>query len=134
MEPAPQQIEEDVFVGSRQTPPKLEVLSRRYGLLEDLIVLGYVPVTEAVVWSMGLTHQDRSHQLPNELASSTLEDTLMDYLVRGWVRRSHLECHPATRWSRNILPSWSHVVAAGQTDPSLAEAVHPRIGPLGRQR
>ena len=65
MEPAPQQVEEDVFVGSRQRPPsKLEVTSRHYGLLEDLIVLGHVPVSEAVVWDMGLVHQYRRHQLP----------------------------------------------------------------------
>ena len=86
MKPAPQQVEEDVFIGSRQTPPpKLEVPSRRYGLLEDLIILGHVPVPEVVVWGVGLVHQDRRHQLPNELASSTLEDTLMDYLVCGRV-------------------------------------------------
>ena len=65
MEPAPQQVEEDVFVGSRQTPPpKLEMPSRRDGLLEDLVVLGYVPVTDAVVRGMGLVHQDRRYQLP----------------------------------------------------------------------
>ena len=99
MESAPQQIEEDVFVGSRQTPPpELEVPSRRDGLLEDLIVLGHVPVPEAVVWGVGLVHQDRSHQLPNELASSKLEDTLMDYLIRGRVRCSRLERHPAAGW------------------------------------
>ena len=135
MKPAPQQIEEDVFVGSCRTPPpELEVPSRRNGLLEDLVVLGHVPVSEVVVRSMGLVHQDRSHQLPNELAFSTLKDALMDYLVHGWVRRPRLERHPATRWSRNILPSWSHVVVAGQTNPSLAKAVHPSIGPLGRRR
>ena len=134
MKPTPQQVEEDVFIGSRQTPPpKLVVPSRRYGLLKDLIVLGHVPVTEAVIRSMGLVHQDQSHQLPNELAASTLKDTLMDYLVRGWVRRSRLECHPATRWPGNVLPSGSHVVAAGQSDPSLAKAVHPSVGPLGRR-
>ena len=71
MEPAPQQVEEDVLVGSRQTPPpELEVLSRRDGLLEDLVVLGYVPVPEAVVRGVGLVHQDRRHQLPGELAFS----------------------------------------------------------------
>ena len=65
MEPAPQQIEEDVFVGSRQTPPsKLEVPSRRNGLLEDLVILGYVPVTKAIVRGVGLVHQHRRHQLP----------------------------------------------------------------------
>ena len=49
----------------------------------------------------------------------------MDYLVRIGVRRSRLEGHPITRWPGNILPSWSHVVAAGRSDSSLAEAVHP---------
>ena len=58
----------------------------------------------------------------------------MDYLVCIWVRRSRLECHPIARWPGNILPSWSHVVAAGQSDPSLAEAVHPSVGPLGQRR
>ena len=135
MESAPQQVKEDVFIGSRQTPPpELEVPSRCNGLLKDLVILGYVPVSEVVVRGMGLVHQDRRHQLPNELAFSTLKDTLMDYLVRGWVRRPRLERHPATRWSRDILPSGSHVVAARQSDPSLAEAVHPSVGPLGRRR
>ena len=65
MEPAPQQIEEDVFIGSRQVPPpKLKVPSRRDGLLEDLVVLGHLPVPEAVIGGVGLVHQDRSHQLP----------------------------------------------------------------------
>ena len=65
MKPAPQQVEEDIFVGSRQTPPpELEVMSRHDGLLEDLVVLGNVPVPEAVVRGVGLIHQDRSHQLP----------------------------------------------------------------------
>ena len=57
MESAPQQVEEDVLVGSRQAPPsKLEVSSRRDGLLEDLIVLGHIPVPEAVVRGVGLVH------------------------------------------------------------------------------
>ena len=65
MKPAPQQVKEDVLVGSCQTPPtKLEVTSRRNGLLEDLIVLGNLPVLEAVVRGVGLIHQDRRHQLP----------------------------------------------------------------------
>ena len=69
MEPTPQQVEEDVFVGSRQAPPsQLEESSRRNGLLEDLIVLGHVPVTEAVVWGVGLVHQDRRHQLPKRVS------------------------------------------------------------------
>ena len=71
MEPAPQQVEEDVFVGSGQRPPsKLEVPSRRNGLLKDLIILGNFPVPEVVVRGMGLVHQDRRHQLPKGLASS----------------------------------------------------------------
>ena len=115
MKPTPQQVEEDVFIGSRQTPPpKLEVSSRRYGLLKDLVVLGHVPVPEVVVWGVGLVHQDRRHQLPKKgLASINQEDKSFGYLVGAWVRRSHLEHHPATRWPRDILPSWSHVVAAG---------------------
>ena len=65
MEPTPQQVEEDVFVGSRQTPPsKLVVSSRRNGLLEDLVVLGNVPVPKAVIGGVGLIHQDRRYQLP----------------------------------------------------------------------
>ena len=65
MKPAPQQVEEDVFVGPCQTPPpELEVPSRRNGLLKDLVVLGYLPVPEAIVWGVGLVHQDRRHQLP----------------------------------------------------------------------
>ena len=56
----------------------------------------------------------------------------MDYLVRVRVRRSRLERHPTARWPGNILPSGSHVVAAGQTDPPLAKAVYPSVGPLGR--
>ena len=114
MEPTPQQVEEDVFIGSRQTPPsKLEVPSRRDGLLEDLVVLGHVPVPEAIVWSVGLVHQDRRNQLPKGLASSQSEDKSFGYLVGVGVRRSRLERHPATRWPGNILPSGSHVVAAG---------------------
>ena len=58
----------------------------------------------------------------------------MDYLVRVWVRCSRLERHPVARWSGDVLPSGSHVVAAGQPDPSLAEAVHPSVQPLGRRR
>ena len=59
MEPTPQQVEEDVFIGSRQAPPKLVVASSRNGLLEDLVVLGNIPVPEAVIWGVGLVHQDR---------------------------------------------------------------------------
>ena len=59
MESTPQQVEEDVFIGSRQSPPpKLEMLSRRDGLLKDLVVLGDIPITEVVIWDVGLVHQD----------------------------------------------------------------------------
>ena len=65
MESTPQQVEEDVLVGPGQRPSsKLEVPSCRYSLLEDLVVLGHVPVTEVVVRDMGLVHQDGRHQLP----------------------------------------------------------------------
>ena len=135
MEPAPQQVEEDVFVGPCKPPPsKLEMPSCRNGLLEDLVVLGYVPITEVVIGNMGLVHQDRRHQLPNGLASINSEGKSIGYLVCVRVRCSRLERHPATRWPRDILPSGSHVVAAGRPNPSLAEAVHPSIGPLGRRR
>ena len=135
METAPQQVKEDVLVGSRQIPPpQLVVAGSRNGLLKDLIVLGNVPVAEAVIRDVGLVHQDRRHQLPKGLASSKSEDKSFGYLVGVGVRRSCLERHPATRWPRDILPSWSHVVAAVRSDPSLAEAVHPGIGSLGRRR
>ena len=65
MESTPQQVEEDVLVGSSQRPPlQLEVAGSRDGLLEDPVVLGYVPVPEAVIRGVGLVHQDRQHQLP----------------------------------------------------------------------
>ena len=62
------------------------------------------------------------------------EDKSLGYLVGVGIRRPRLERHPATRRPGNVLPSGSHVVAAGQPDPSLAEAVHPSVGPLGRRR
>ena len=102
------------------------------GLLEDLVVLGDIPVTKAVIRDMGLVHQNRRHQLPKGLASINPEDKSFGYLVGVGVRRSRLECHPVTRWPGDILPSGSHIVAAGRPDPSLAEAVHPSVGPLGR--
>ena len=130
-----QQVEEDVLVGPRKPPPpNLEMPSHGNGLLEDLIVLGHVPITKVVIRDVGLVHQDRRHQLPKGLASSKPEDKFFGYLVCSWVRRSRLEHHPTTRWPGNILPSWSHVVAAGQPDPSLAEAVYPSIRALGRRQ
>ena len=85
MESTPQQVEEDVFVGSRQTPPpELEVSSRGNGLLEDLVVLRHIPVSEAVVRGVGLVHQDRRHQLPYELASSITKR------IHSWITLSVL--------------------------------------------
>ena len=73
MKSAPQQVEEDILVGPSQTPPsKLEVLSHRNGLLEDLVILGHVPVTKAVVGSVGLVHQNRRHQLPKGVSLSQI--------------------------------------------------------------
>ena len=135
MEPAPQQVEEDVLVGPRKPPPlNLVVAGSRYCLLEDLIVLSHVPITEVVIGNMGLIHQEQRHQLPNGLASSNSEDKSNGYLVRIGVQRPRLERHPVARWPRDILPPGSHVVAAGRPDPSLTEAVHPSVGPLGRRR
>ena len=49
-------------------------MSCRNGLLEDLVVLGDIPITEVIVGDVGLIHQDRRHQLPNGLASIKQED------------------------------------------------------------
>ena len=99
MEPTPQQVEEDVLIGPRKPPPlNLEMASRCNGLLKDLVVLGNIPITEVIIRDVGLIHQDRRHQLPNELASINQEDKSIGYLVCVWVRHSRLECHPATRW------------------------------------
>ena len=69
MEPTPQQVKEDVLVGSFKPPPSnLEVPSRRNGLLKDLVVLGNVPISIIVIWDVGLAHQNRRHQLPIGLA------------------------------------------------------------------
>ena len=134
MEPAPQQVEEDVLVGPFQpSPSNLEMTGRRNSLLEDLIVLSNIPITEAVIGGMGLIHQEQQHQLLNGLASTEPEDKSIGYLVRVWVRRSRLERHPAARRLGNILPSRSHVVAASQPNPSLTKAVHPSVRPLGRR-
>ena len=112
MEPAPQQVEEDVFVRPLKPPPlNLKMAGRSNGLLEDLVVLGNLPITEVIIWDVGLVHQDRRHQLPNGLASINQEDKSFGYLVGVGIRRSHLECHPVARWPRDILPPGSHVVA-----------------------
>ena len=99
MESTPQQVEEDVLVGPCQPPPpNLEMPSRRDGLLEDLVILRNLPITEVVIWDMGLVHQDRRHKLPKGLTYINQEDKSFGYLVGVWVRCSRLERHPATRW------------------------------------
>ena len=70
MEPAPQQVKEDVLVGTFEPPPSnLEMTGRRNGLLENLVILGNVPITKVIIRDVGLVQQDRRHQLPNGLAS-----------------------------------------------------------------
>ena len=97
MESTPQQVEEDVFIGSRQTPPpKLEVPSRCNGLLEDLVILGYVPVPEAVVWGVGCVHQDRFDQLPEELA------TFKPKWIHSWITWSVVG-YDVPVWSVTLL-------------------------------
>ena len=59
MEPAPQQVEEDVFVGPLEPPPLyLKMAGCRNSLLEDLVVLGNFPIGEVIVGDVGLVHQD----------------------------------------------------------------------------
>ena len=99
MEPTPQQVEEDVLVGPFEPPPSnFEVAGCCNGLLEDLVVLGNLPITKVVIWDVGLVHQDQRHQLPKGLASINSEDKFFGYLVGIWVQHSRLECHPAARW------------------------------------
>ena len=81
MKPTPQQVEEYVLVGSFEPPSNLEVASRRDGLLKDLVVLGNFPIVEVIIGDVGLIHQDRGHQLPNELASTNQEDKSIGYLI-----------------------------------------------------
>ena len=70
MEPGPQQFEQDVLIGTFKPPPlNLEVTGRRNGLLEDLVVLGHIPIMKVVIGNVGLTQQDQQHQLPKGLAS-----------------------------------------------------------------
>ena len=69
MKSTPQQVEKDVLIGSGQRPSsQLEVAGSRDGLLKDLVVLGHVPVPEAIVRGVGLVHQDRRHQLPKRVS------------------------------------------------------------------
>ena len=86
MEPTPQQVKEDVLIGPFKPPPSnLEVVSHRDGLLKDLVVLSDIPITEIVIWDVGLVHQDQRHQLPSGLASANQEDKSIGYLISVWV-------------------------------------------------
>ena len=70
MEPTPQQVEEDVLVGPCElSSSELEMPSGRDGLLEDLIVLGNLPIPIVVVRDVSLVHQDRRNQLPKKRVS-----------------------------------------------------------------
>ena len=71
MEPGPQQLEQDVLIGTFKPPPmNLKVTGRGNSLLEDLVVLGNLPITKVVIREVGLAQQDRRHQLPKGLASN----------------------------------------------------------------
>ena len=71
MESTPQQVEEDILIGPFKPPPlNFEMTSRHNGLLEDLVVLGHLPIAEVIVRDVGLIHQDRRYQLPIGLAST----------------------------------------------------------------
>ena len=60
MEPGPQQLEQDDLIGTLKPPPMdLEVTSRRNSLLEDLVVLGDIPIMKIVIRDLGLAQQDR---------------------------------------------------------------------------
>ena len=59
MEPGPQQLEQDVLIGTFKPPPtNLEVTGRGNSLLEDLVVLGNLPITKVVIREVGLAQQD----------------------------------------------------------------------------
>ena len=74
MEPGPQQFEQDVLIGTFKPPPlDLEMTGRRNGLLEDLVVLGNIPITEVIIGNVGLAQQDRRHQLPNRVSLHSTE-------------------------------------------------------------
>ena len=60
MKSGPQQLEQDVLIGTFKPPPSdLEMTGRRNSLLEDLVVLGNIPITKVVIRDMGLAQQDR---------------------------------------------------------------------------
>ena len=70
MEPGPQQLKQDVLIGTFKPPSTdLEVTGRRNSLLKDLVILGNIPITKVVIREMGLAQQDRRHHLPKGLAS-----------------------------------------------------------------
>ena len=70
MKPAPQQLEQDVLVGTLEPPPTdLKVTGRCNSVLKDLVVLGNIPIPKVVIRDVGLVQQDQRYQLPNGLAS-----------------------------------------------------------------
>ena len=70
MEPGPQQFKEDVLIGTFEPPPSnLEMTGRCDSLLEDLVILGNLPITKVVIRDVGFAQQDQRHQLPKWLAS-----------------------------------------------------------------
>ena len=73
MKPRPKELKQDVLIGTfKSPPPGLQMAGCHNGLLEDLIVLGHIPITEVIIRNVGLIQQDRRHQLPNRLASTRL--------------------------------------------------------------
>ena len=73
MEPGPQQIKEDVVIGTFEPPPSdLEMTGCCNGPLEDLVVLGDLAIMKVIIRNVGLAQQDRRHQLPSGLASIQL--------------------------------------------------------------
>ena len=59
MKSGPQQLEQDVLIGTFKPPPSgLEMTGRRNGLLEDLVVLGNIPIPKVVIRDVGLAQQN----------------------------------------------------------------------------
>ena len=60
MKSGPQQLEQDVLIGTFKPPPSdLEMMGCRNSLLEDLVILGNIPIMKVVIRDMGLAQQDR---------------------------------------------------------------------------
>ena len=60
MEPGPQQFEQDVLIGTFKPPPSdLKVTGRHNSLLEDLVILGNIPITKVIIRDVGLAQQNQ---------------------------------------------------------------------------